>query len=427
MTIAMKNIIYAFDMLLRRPFLLLIIIIQFTGTFLFLNLSLTGVLTARETTKRINNIFEDRNYYAIQDRTNEELLEKIFMQPDVLDKMNQFYGFLKDNHEFDFIEYYDGHIAFKAAPVDDQRFYYYSEPIFSNAEQERLFLLNQVTVGPKFFQLLPFEIAKGNLFGHADFNNNDATVASVILGHAYQDYYDLGDKIEFYDYDAQTVKRLQVKGFLKKDAYFISRGAGLINLDYYMVLPFKTVDITDEYALANLGQIISQSLIISGNVKETFISISAESNRLKLYTSLNPYDLNQHSLIISDAINAGLRSLLPIGIAVLLFASISMVVSLLSFLRKNTKEIGVHLLAGATMKNIALRILWISMICLSFSFVLATLISNQVKNNIFPDFYQGQVLYYTVPLMLLIVVLISVWPVVKFLRTEISEIIRRKE
>ncbi|CEO87421.1 hypothetical protein [Syntrophaceticus schinkii] len=79
------------------------------------------------------------------------------------------------------------------------------------------------------------------------------------------------------------------------------------------------------------------------------------------------------------------------------------------------------------MKNIALRILWISMICLSFSFVLATLISNQVKNNIFPDFYQGQVLYYTVPLMLLIVVLISVWPVVKFLRTEISEIIRRKE
>jgi hypothetical protein len=147
----MKNIIYAFDMLLRRPFLLLIIIIQFTVTFLFLNLSLTGVLTARETTKRINNIFEDRNYYAIQDRTNEELLEKIFMQPDVLDKMNQFYGFLKDNHEFDFIEYYDGHIAFKAAPVDDQRFYYYSEPIFSNAEQERLFLLNQVTVGPKFF------------------------------------------------------------------------------------------------------------------------------------------------------------------------------------------------------------------------------------------------------------------------------------
>ncbi|WP_232294124.1 hypothetical protein, partial [Syntrophaceticus schinkii] len=92
------------------------------------------------------------------------------------------------------------------------------------------------------------------------------------------------------------------------------------------------------YALANLGQIISQSLIISGNVKETFISISAESNRLKLYTSLNPYDLNQHSLIISDAINAGLRSLLPIGIAVLLFASISMVVSLLSFLRKNTKR-----------------------------------------------------------------------------------------
>ena len=79
------------------------------------------------------------------------------------------------------------------------------------------------------------------------------------------------------------------------------------------------------------------------------------------------------------------------------------------------------------MKNIALRIPWISMICLSFSFVLATLISNQVKNNIFPDFYQGQVLYYTVPLMLLIVVLISVWPVVKFLRTEISEIIRRKE
>ncbi|WP_156972181.1 hypothetical protein [Syntrophaceticus schinkii] len=73
-------------------------------------------------------------------------------------------------------------------------------------------------------------------------------------------------------------------------------------------------------------------------MKETFISISAESNRLKLYTSLNPYDLNQHSLIISDAINAGLRSLLPIGIAVLLFASISMVVSLLSFLRKKHKR-----------------------------------------------------------------------------------------
>lgn len=218
-----------------------------------------------------------------------------------------------------------------------------------------------------------------------------------------------------------------MNAFLKEGSYFVQRSLGLINLDYYMILPMSPVDSSGESAIYDYDQRINQSFINTNNVNKTFELIMAESNRLNLYTSLKPINLNQQGKALYNVISDMVQKILPITISIFLFTSISIITSLLSILRKNTKEFGIHLLSGATIKDISLRILTIVIFYIGISTVIAILTSSALKSVLFPDLSQTQSFYYTVPLILLIIVVISIIPLVKLSKTEMHEIIRRKE
>src|SRR3712207_152778 len=162
-------------------------------------------------------------------------------------------------------------------------------------------------------------------------------------------------------------------------------------------------------------------------VESVFSLIQRKSNDLKLYSSINAMDLNEQGKIFCNVTNNMLKRILPICISIFIFTSISIITSLLNIIRRGMKELGVHLLSGATMKDISFRVFYIVLFYIGISCFLGLIISNKLKNSLFPELYSSNIFKYLLPIILVIIGIISFLPILKLFRIEISEVIRRKE
>ena len=421
----MKNIKYAIDMFIRNPFLIIITIIQISSVIVFVNFTTSVTLMASDTVKIVASIFEDNNFYSIQDRSNEEILfEHTFKQVDAADRLIKFYNYLVDNNEFVFIEYTSSALLVKGSITGDD-FYFSLENVFASRLGHTFSRLKSINVGSVFFDVLPYKLHKGNIFNQEDYSS--LSINKCILGYEYTNIFNVGDVIELYNSETENIDTVEITGFLQRDSYFLDCSQGLINLDNYIILPMKPIDTSSESIIPEIDHRINQSFIITDNVNKAFDSIQTESNRLNLYTSLRPYNMNQQGTILVSMFKRIINNIMPISIAVFLFSIISLITALLSIIKKRIKEFGVHLLSGATLNVIALRIFYIVILYISISLILAIPLTNIFRKMIFPEFVLPQAVHITIPFILILIFIISIIPVITILTTNINEIIRRKE
>ena len=78
----------------------------------------------------------------------------------------------------------------------------------------------------------------------------------------------------------------------------------------------KPIDTSSESIIPEIDHRINQSFIITDNVNKAFDSIQTESNRLNLYTSLRPYNMNQQGTILVSMFKRIINNIMPISIAV---------------------------------------------------------------------------------------------------------------
>jgi len=141
-------------------------------------------------------------------------------------------------------------------------------------------------------------------------------------------------------------------------------------------------NIPNEILISHVDNIINNSFVVSEDIETSFALINDKSNELDLYTKLLPLDMKEQSKAILYSIAEYRKIMVPSLICIIIFAFISVTISLLNLIRKNLGEIGVHLSCGATIKDIYIRYLLIDAFLIIIPFLFSMFLSNFILVNI---------------------------------------------
>ena len=416
----MNNLKYSLKTLINNPFLIFLSLVQFTVIFLFIIIIFNIYYMINGQTKALEEVFKDKEYYGIQDMTDEDILfDQIFKKEDARDNLREFYEFLINNERFDFIQFLDGNLLIEPIFEIDEKnsdlFYSQNTPTLKKRDKDYS-LLKRVGVGKNFFQKVGIDVL-----------NNFENENQVILGHKYRDYINLNDKITVFDYDLDAEVKKEVVGFLDKNTYFFSRSEGLILLDEYIIEHSSINKIPEDKIITYVDAIINGSFIESEDIDNAFDLINDKSIELGLYTKLLPLNMEEQSNALLHAISHYRNIVIPAIICIIIFAFISITISLLNLIRRNFGEIAVHLAYGARIRDINIRYLIINALLIIMPFSISMLVSNLLVNSMLgiPG-VNTEVLIALVFVLILFFLGISILPIKYIKRIELTKILKQE-
>lgn len=423
----MNNLRYAINGVLKKPIFLVITIIQLTVSMCFFSLVISNKISIEETSSRLSKVFKNLKIYTLTDRSNEDALFKNKLKKDdSIAKLNEFYTFLNENKNFKFVSYYTSHIEINKFYGGNE--FYWNKSITGLLKNQigTFSPLKSMYVDENFQKNFKLQVGEGRSFNNSDFKNSKVT--SIILGDNYHSIYKVGDILQYYNYTNKTISKLKVIGFLKKDYYFIEN-VNFIDLNNYILLPLYNNVMSaysQEAIIPEFDNRIFHSLIITSNMKKTYKLIEDKSNKLSLYTlSMNSY--NDKVKLYNELMESNLKQLSLISIIIVVFTSISIITSMLSLIKKCNKEYGVHLLSGATINDIAIRVVIMVLFYIVVSLIISTFCVQFMLPHLGFSISDYKFLIYLIIIDLNLVAIISFIPTRKILKTDISLIIRRKE
>lgn len=368
----------------------------------------------------MEKIFQEKEYYAIQDKTNEDVLfDQIFQKKDAAEKLEKFYDFLKNNKTFTFIEFVPECMDVKTVfEYNDE-----TEPLFFSKESPREMqgrdlynIVNSISVGEDFFKQIGLETS-----GKLQKKNQ------VILGDAYRKFYQLHDKIEKYDLETEKEVELEVVGFLEKNSYFFSRSQGLILLDHYMFTPFSIQDGSKDDKIRTLDNLINQSLIQSKDIDKAFSMINKKSTEYHLYKKLLPLSMKEQGNSVLFSIKEYRDLLIPVLGCVIVFAFLSVGASIVNLLRKSIGEICVYLLCGANIQEIIMQYIYLNASLVLFPYLLSLGISKIILEQVLNiKVVNGGIEAGVLIVVLIFWILLSVLPIYYIKKMELADILKKE-
>ncbi len=198
-------------------------------------------------------------------------------------------------------------------------------------------------VTEKFFDIFHLEVQEGRLFEKSEYGQDSLDNTPVILGAAYKDEYKLGD---------MYLDRFEIVGFLKDDSNIITLAGDLSSLfciDNYICAPVKSLKCMKEN---NLGY---PTELICAEDKGDLKKINDYANELGVYP-YNYVSLPETKALINAVANQVNLPLLLISLMITLLALLCLIQSMLEFVKKNIVELLIHMMCGAKLSDIILRV-----------------------------------------------------------------------
>lgn len=417
----MKNIKYALLSIFNKPFFMISTIFQLSVVLLLLTTLIMAMISIFSSGERLESAFKNQTYYAIQDKSNEEeLFKKTFKSEGINRRMGDFLDFLRSNKHFIFLEIIPDSCLIRP----NQIFYEYDGFLYDRntpkirVDDKPWLVFKTLSVNSDFFEYFPVEVEEGKF-----------VQGGLLLGTQYRRHYKIGDQIDIYDSITKKKVRKDITGFIKRDAYFFSRGSGLINLDYYIIQQLENIKEGSDLFVSEVDHKVNQGVIITKDIKKTFELINSKSRDLSLYTQLDPLDLNRQSTMLLSTLQNFRESILPGAICVLIFSLINIIISLVNNLKKSVKEIAVHLLCGATINDIIWRMLFMISFYLVPAIIINQLITDTIVNQLFLISSQDLLNIYIIQgiVFLLLSMILAMLPIYYLLNLDISKLIKREK
>ena len=273
-----------------------------------------------------------------------------------------------------------------------------------------------------FLEFFKLPVDEGRFLNKEDFDRTD--VVPIVLGSNYREIYKLGDEFKAKDNIHNKIYKYKVIGFLKEDSYCLesTQQVETINLNNYMLLPYMDSFIDTEETFFRLDFYDSQGAIFSRNPEknaEYFNEIRSKSEEMDLY-KYKYYSSEEQFKEFEGFVKSDLEQSTMIFSIVLLFCSIGIITSILSSIDTRTTEFGIHLLCGAKISDIILRIVLETSMIIGCSFLFITSI------NIF-KFKDMKSTPYLLIFSLGTIMFLTIIPVIKLMRFHVNDIIRGKE
>lgn len=418
----MKNIKYAIEDIIRRPFIFFIIIIQIVVATMILSTGLCWNIKTMDTVSRTKNMFKGKEVYQLSENTDKNYLENSINKADGMDRMYELYTFLRESSDFSICAKRNTSIYIKDF-VDNDRFYkhnsddkkYLDNP-YTNIEG-RFSNVYGVYVDEGYMKEFPLEVSKGRTFEKQDYS---AEVMPVILGAGYEGIYNIGDTFEYFDYINLKVSKIEVVGILKSNTYIFETGTTIL-VDDYVICPYQNITTSNANKLM-YSTWIENCLIVTNDKEKSLEEIGEKSTDLELYN----FKLSSCKGIttkIVESMNEEAGKSISLSVSIFLFVSIGIIAVQLNSIKNRQKEFGIHLLSGARKRDIGVRIL----LSISVYVILGTCIGTYFGYTTNKEIYDKRVILFLIPIMILLIIIISILPLNKIRKMEVTDIIRREE
>lgn len=352
---------YSIKALKNNKFLTFILTLQlFCGFYSFYNI-FDYQKRVNEENDKVNRVYAGKSIYRLIQ--NEEMFYDSFENYNKFIKTIEEIG---DSRELAFtiaaphsfgIEIFEGYEKFK---VDGSLLFKINNKTFCQ--------FNSVFVNKNALTTFQVEVEEGRLFNKEEYLNNNDNVIPIILGYNYSKYLKVGDIIN-HSVGLNTVKA-KVIGILKKDQSIpLKFDTWNVKLNADVSPNFLKLD---NQIIIAYGPGFEDGDFFSGHAMYyNFISIDkglGRENQQQILDKIKAYieeatgvrfNLKSYDKEVTaelDKYNSSRKTYLYTTLTILLFLSITIVVSMLNSINKRKKEFGVYFFSGATMKEIILII-----------------------------------------------------------------------
>lgn len=396
----------------------LILVIQLTVMFSILYSLFQVQSVTKAEAQKVNNYFKDKQVFTIRRVSSEDrMVSKTKASENELESIAEK---LIDSKDFIYTSQ-ASYIIMMPVISEWNKFARWSE--LSESDENTYYAANHLVINKNNLKQFNIKIASGREFNDEEYSlKYDQKIIPVILGYDYSEFYKVGDIIKSFP----DGKSLKVIGILEKNQYM---PCDMMEIDRYANL--------DDYVLTNTYCYDDYSTMYNGLIQPNFIfydnnksdSEIAESNNniKKLFkdkVGINVI-IEPQEKIINQELNASedqLKVLNAASIILIIFLSITSIITKLSFIDKRKKEFGVHILSGGTLKDIASMIYLETFVSIIIALYIFNIISAYRYGHV--DYL---IVFYIIIIALLISVVLTIVPIIKIMRFNTATLVKGEE
>ena len=194
-----------------------------------------------------------------------------------------------------------------------------------------------------YFDIFGFEVSKGRLFQNTEYGKDLSDNPPVVLGSDFENDYNIGDLY---------LDKYEVVGILKsgmKTTFLQGDKSSVVSADNKVFTPVMSIE-----SMKAQGIDYPTSLIYADDKSDlAAINDYAAENGMNTYNFISADETRQLIDLVSTKADI---SLIVISSIIIILAVFSMIQSTLLYVRKNIRELLIHMICGASQSDILLRI-----------------------------------------------------------------------
>lgn len=418
-----------FESLTRRKWFSALICIQitmlfFTSSVLFL--TYTQIETKSNRLKPLNEL---KPYQLSDDLVPDSKMVEFFKDPGSLNRLKNFYQNLEHKLGERYIYLFDQSVEVKPGSKKewDKKFiegYEDGAPI--HLFEGPYYPFKALQINKQGFENFSIPVSKGTPFAEKDYYYDNKGVIPVLLGAEYKPYYQIGDKITA-RYLFKDVK-LVVKGFIQPNTLVFNSVYPELYLDRYIVMPaqqFADVPSNKEelsFQQKHYLQLVNGT-IFSGDSAYVVRSKLEHIKTISDFTDTQLIGANDSSLdFVFSAIHINARLLRIIAGSLFIVSILSLSILITTKIQDNLKNMSIHLISGATMKQLFSYYLAEVIFMVGLPGLITILLYQSLINVSFGIYML------MISILIAFIVLISAVPIyLQFRKLDISRLLKRSE
>lgn len=419
----MNNLKYAVNEMVKKPFILILIILQTAIGTSILSPGLAQTINAYDLYTRSKNTLYKNDMYKIHDSSDMKKYTKINNDPDKDNKMFSLYKKLKILNSGTVLSYAFSNIIIEKF-TDKDEFYnsksskdkYVINP--TDNIQGKFSSIKGLYVDYSYIKHFPLDIKSGRTLKKEDFDRDDIP---VVLGGDYKDIYKTGDEFDYFDYHSMRMRKLKVVGILNKYQYMFD-GFGIDTLDDRVICPLQDIK-TDGNCHMKVQTWLSSTYVITSNKDKTADEIRSISDNLGLY-SFNLVSMQHEKQYLIKFTVKNLKAAILLNTVILLFLAVGIITVQLNSIKDKRVEYGIHLLCGASKKDIILRNIYSVAMYLGIGMLIGSYIEYKRLMMFNAHDYDGRIFIMLFIIYLILVAVISYVPCRKLKKLQVNDVVR---
>jgi putative ABC transport system permease protein len=409
---------YAYKGICRNLIFTLLIIIQLVFAFMciYQNLDLTNKVS--KDYNQFKKMFGSYKVYKLELVSSPQK----FLHNTSIEDLRKCFGFLESSPQYNFCEISNLGLYIEKFKGDLKPFRETDYDMTEN--QKELFCAKNYIVDKNFINKFPVKLDLGRTFKNEEFDVNYGKYKPIpiLVGSNYKKYFNVGDEITYHR-ERNVLSKAKIVGIIKENQVIpgeLMSESKYINLNNY-ILTTDSVNISEMSMY--FGKIIGNYVLFNNDFTKQQIdeftknlkNIFEQNGDIKIgLRSLND-DVNTEKELFKEQNKIALGT----SIIIIMFVSITIVISLLNSIMNRKQEFIIHILNGATLKDISIIIYLEVFIIFMVSYIISIpfIFKFQYSQSKF-------LLIISFFIMILLSFLISFIPILKIRNLKIHQLIK---